>query len=112
MGKVLLSAPIAFVAFTLLVTGLHWFGGRIAAKGDDTPGKYQPYASGEDLVPQETQLAYHSFFHLALLFSLLHLATLVISTVPPNRPAQRPALLYLMAIAISVYVLTQGEIDV
>ena len=111
MGTPWLTAPIAFVAFTLLVTALYWFGGRIAAKGDDAPGKYQPYASGEDLVPQETQLAYQSFFHLALLFTMLHLATLIISTVPPEGMARRPALLYLVAIAISVYVLTQGETD-
>jgi len=107
--NVLSSPPVALVLFLALAYGLYCLGGRLAAPGEEHPGKHQPYASGEDLLPQATQLTYHSFFRLALIFGMLHLATLVVSTVPPGGSAHLVAFAYLTGIAISVFVLTQGE---
>lgn len=109
MTHLLLSPPAALTAYLALAGALYWLGGRMAAQGPDSEGKHRPYASGEDLLPPKTQVAYHSFFRLALIFGILHLATLVVSTVPPGGATHRPALLYLGAIAISVLVLTKGE---
>ena len=115
MSAILLSPPAVMAIALLLASALYWLGGRISAKSPETEGKRQPYASGEDLAPPESQLAYHSFFRIALLFGILHLATLVISTAPisvgalPEFPQYELPLLYLLAIAISVYVLTKGE---
>ena len=109
MASLLLSPPAVFVAFLVLALALYWLGGRIAAHSPESEGKHQPYASGEDLAPSRARVAYHSFFRLALIFGILHLATLVISTVPQGGITHRPALLYLVAIAISVFVLTKGE---
>ena len=108
--KVLLSPPIVLGVFLVLVYGLYRLGGRLAATGEEYPGKHQPYASGEDILPSEAQLTYHSFFRLALVFGVLHLATLVISTVPTGGRAHRMAFAYLVSIAISVFVLTEGEL--
>ncbi|MDY7040566.1 MAG: hypothetical protein SVX38_06865 [Chloroflexota bacterium] len=79
--EILLSPPIALCFFLALACGLYWLGGVLAAPGEEHPGKHQPYACGEELLPPETQLAYHAFFRLALLFAVLHLATLVVATL-------------------------------
>ena len=106
---VLLSPPVAGSIFLALVYGLYRLGGILAAKGEEQPGKHQPYACGEDLLPPEALLTYHVFFQLALMFSLLHLAALVISTLPPGGSSHRIALIYLAGIGVSVLVLTQEK---
>ena len=106
---VLLSPPVAGFIFMGLAFGLYRLGGALSAKGDEHPGKHQPYACGEDLLPSETQLVYHAFFHLALMFALLHLATLVVSTLPPEREAHLLALVYLACIVVSILVLIQED---
>ena len=109
LKDVMLGPPVAGLFFLTLVYGLYRLSGALAAKGDAHPGKHQPYACGEDLLPPEAQLTYHAFFQLALMFSLLHLATLVVSTLPPGGESHRIALAYLMGIAISVLVLTKAR---
>jgi NADH:ubiquinone oxidoreductase subunit 3 (subunit A) len=108
--QVLLSAPVAGLVFFALAYGLYWLGGRISAHGQEAPGKHQPYACGEDLLPPEGLLSYHAFFQLALMFGLLHLATVVVSTLPASGGDHRPiALVYLGGIVLSVLVLTGGR---
>jgi NADH:ubiquinone oxidoreductase subunit 3 (subunit A) len=107
---ILLSPPAAACVFLALAYGLYKLGGMLAAPGEEHPGKYQPYASGEDLPPPGAQLAYHDFFQLALMFSILHLATLVVTTLPPEGASHHIALAYLVGIGISVLVLTKREL--
>ena len=107
--ELLLSPPVAGTVFVVLVLGLYRLGGALAAKGEEHPGKRQPYACGEDLLPPEALLTYHVFFQLALMFALLHLATLVVSTLPSNGESRPIALIYLLGIAVSVLVLTKRE---
>jgi NADH:ubiquinone oxidoreductase subunit 3 (subunit A) len=104
--NLLLSPPIAFALLGALAYGLYRLGGIIAARGEDSPGKHQPYACGEDLPPPEAQLSYHAFFKLALMFGILHLATMVIATLPAGGFSQPLATLYLVGVGISVFVLT------
>jgi hypothetical protein len=110
MHDVLFSPPVALVVFMALAYGLYRLGGRIAAQGQDHPGKHQPYACGEDLGLSQVQLTYHAFFKLALMFGILHLASLVIATLPAGGTSRRLATLYLVGIGISVLVLTDGEL--
>jgi len=105
-----LSPPVALCVFLALAYGLYRLSGVLAAPGEEHPGKHQPYACGEDLLPPQAQLAYHAFFRLALMFAILHLATLVVSTLPPRGASHRLATAYLVGIAISVFVLTKGEL--
>jgi NADH:ubiquinone oxidoreductase subunit 3 (subunit A) len=104
--SILLSPPVAGCIFLALAYGLYRLGGALAARGEAHPGKHQPYACGEDLLPAEAQLTYHAFFQLALMFSLLHLATLVVSTLPSGDESHRIAVAYLAGIVVSVLVLT------
>jgi len=110
MSTVVLSPPVVVGAFIGLAYALHRFGGRLAAHGRDAPGKHQHYACGEELVPPRAQLAYHAFFRLALMFGILHLAALVLSTLPFETVSHRLAIAYLIGIGISVVILTEGEL--
>lgn len=106
MRNLLLSPPVAFAIFGALAYGFYRLGGMIAARGEASLGKHQPYACGENLPPPEAQLSYHAFFKLALMFGILHLATLVIATLPAGGFSRRLATLYLVGVGVSVYVLT------
>lgn len=103
---ILLSPPVAACIFLALVYGIYRLGGTLSPPGEEHPGKCQPYACGEDLTPPEAKLAYHAFFQLALMFSMLHLAMLVASTLPPGNESHRIATLYLTGVIISVLALT------
>ena len=106
--QALLSAPVAGLLFFALAYGIYWLSGRLSARGPEEPGKRQPYACGEDLLPPEGQTSYQAFFQLALMFGLLHLATVAISTLPQSG-AGATFLIYLGGIVVSVLVLTGGE---
>ena len=108
-GNIWLSPPVAVCFFLALAYGLYRLGGALAPQGDEHPGKHQPYACGEDLLPPEAQLSYHAFFRLALVFVVLHLATLVVSTLPTGGGSRPLAEAYLVGIAISVFALTKGD---
>lgn len=109
MQTVWTSPPVALAFFVALAYLIYRLGGRIAARSDEQPNKHQPYACGEDLEPPRVRLGYHTFFHLALLFGILHLAALVLSTLPAEGVSHRLALVYLIGAAISVSVLTGGD---
>ena len=110
MQNIFLSPPFALTVFMALAYGLYRLGGKIAAQGEDDPGKHQPYACGEDLGLSQVKLTYHAFFKLALMFGILHLASLVIATLPAGGTSRRLATLYLVGIGISVLVLTEGKL--
>jgi len=111
MKDILLSPPVVMVIYVGVGYGLYRLGRAWAAQGEDHPGKEEPYACGEDLRPGPIKLTYHSFFRLALMFSVLHLATLTVSTLPGRGVFQSVGLIYLIGIAISVLVLVgEGEV--
>lgn len=103
--QILLSPPVVGILFLAFGYGLYALAGRYAARGQDDPGKRQPYACGEEIVPPQTQLHYHAFFRLALMFSVLHLSALVVSTLSPGATSHRIAIVYLIGIGISVWLL-------
>ena len=105
--NILLSLPITATVFTLLALGLYRLAGRIAAKSESTGDKHLPYTGGEAHSPLPARLGYHRFFKLALLFSVLHVAGLVLSTLPSVGASRRTAVIYLMGIAVSVVALVE-----
>ena len=110
VGAILLSPPVAMCVFVILAYGLYRLGGALASRGEESPGKRQPYACGEDVLPSGAQPDYRAFFQLALMFGLLHLSTLMVSTLPPGMAAHRTALAYLLGVAACVLVLSRGQI--
>ncbi|MBC7235864.1 MAG: hypothetical protein H5T69_08480 [Chloroflexi bacterium] len=98
--------PLLGVAlFAAFAWSLHRLGGKLGASGPHTPGKYLPYACGEDLPRRETRLSYQRFFRLALMFIVVHMATLVIALLPMTLDTRLVAALYLAGVAICVDIL-------
>jgi len=103
------TPPVAMLIFLALAYGLYRLGGALAAKGEHSINKHLPYTGGEDPLPVLNNLTYHAFFRLALLFSILHMAALVLSTLPRYISSHRLTLVYLVGVGISVFVLTGEE---
>jgi len=107
MDELLLTPPIAFLIFLAVAFGLYRLGARPGPR--DASDKYLPYTGGELPLPPQPRQVYHAFFRLALLFSMLHVATLVLSTHPRDLQQHRTALIYLAGISISVFALTERK---
>ena len=105
----LASPPVALMVYVTLIGGLYWLSGRWAARSEDSPGKHQPYACGEDILPGEVKLSYRGFFRLALMFVVVHMATLLLATLPNTEDMRFLATAYLLGIAICVDVLVREE---
>jgi len=105
MEAILVSPPMAFIVFLAIGYGIYRLGGAIAAPGRPQPGKRATYACGEDIPAQKVMPSYRAFFHLALLFAILHLAALVLATAPRGGAPAWQATLYLAGIGVSVYAL-------
>jgi NADH-quinone oxidoreductase subunit A len=101
---VLLSPPVAFVLFLAAAFLLYLLGKRLAPKLTDVGGKLTSYACGEDIPGTKVQFGYRLFFFIALFFTIMHVATLVIATAPAGKLGLF-ALLYLGVVFLSVLAL-------
>ncbi len=102
----LTSLPVVLVLFSGLGWALHARAGKWAARGEDSPGKHLPYACGEDLVPNQTEMSYQRFFRLALMFVIVHIVTLVIATLSREIEIRALATAFVLGVAICIDVLT------
>jgi NADH:ubiquinone oxidoreductase subunit 3 (subunit A) len=104
--KVILLNPVtAMAVFIALALGILYWGRRIGAKEKKEPSKYLPYTGGESLKAPQGSMRYDAFFRLALMFVVLHVAGLVISTMPFSSGFHWVALFFLFGIFVSVMVL-------
>lgn len=110
MITALLDNPLmAWVLFLGLAAAIYWLGGRLQAKGPEAEGKRLPYACGEDISSGEARLSYERFFRLALMFVVVHIATLLIALLPTGAGTREMATVYLLGIAVCVDILVRGE---
>jgi NADH:ubiquinone oxidoreductase subunit 3 (subunit A) len=100
----LLSLPVAFVLFTAIAGLLYLLGKRMAPKLNKAGGKLTTYACGEDIPGAKIQFGYRLFFFIALFFTIMHVATLMIATVPGGKIVWF-AVLYLAVIFLSIMAL-------
>ncbi len=98
---ILLSPPVAFFVFLAAVCLLYLVGKRMAPALRGVGGKLTTYACGEDIPGVKVQFGYRLFFFIALFFTMMHVAVLVIATVPSGKIIFF-ALFYLVMIALSV----------
>jgi len=77
MDAILVSPPVAFGIYVILVGLLSFAGGRMAARGVETPGKAQIYSGGEASPTRLAAPGYRPFFVVALFFAMVHLGVLV-----------------------------------
>jgi NADH-quinone oxidoreductase subunit A len=99
--EVLLSPPVAFFVFLAAAFGLYALGRGMAPKLTNVGGKLTTYACGENIPGAKVQFGYRLFFFIALFFTMMHVAVLVIATVPAG-PIAFFALFYLVMIFLSV----------
>jgi len=101
------SPPILFVIFISLGGLMLGVGKLISAKGTENPGKFIHYSCGEDLETPPLELNYHAFFRLALLFGILHIVALVISTIPVGMDLKYISVIYIVGTAVSILILLE-----
>lgn len=100
----LLAPPVAFLVFLLVALGVYALGSKMAPKLNRTGGKLTTYACGENLPGMKVQFGYRIFFYIALFFTIMHVAALVIATMPAGKLAFF-AIFYLLMIFIAVLAL-------
>jgi len=103
------SPPVVFIIFMLIGWLLLAGGKKIAAKGEESQGKYTHYSCGEDLEVPNFNLNYHQFFRLALLFGILHIVALVIATIPAESDIRFFPIIYLLSAGIGMYILLEHD---
>ncbi len=102
----LLSVPLVFIFFILIFTIGYLVLSRFSTKGLDHKEKYLPYTGGQNFPPRVSRLSYQEFFKTGLLFGIIHVSALVISTLPIGWDKHQIGLIYVLGIGISVSVLT------
>lgn len=98
---ILLAPPVAFFVFLAAALGLYALGKGMAPKPNPAGGKLTTYACGENMPGAKVQFGYRLFFFIALFFTMMHVAVLVVATVPSGKIAFF-ALFYLVMIVLSV----------
>jgi hypothetical protein len=81
----LLSPPVAFFFFLAMAFLLYALGKKMAPGLKRTGGKLTTYACGEDIPGVKIQFGFRLFYAFALFFTIMHVAALVISTIPTGR---------------------------
>jgi len=86
MNEIILLPPIAFMII-LAVSFLISFGfSKLSFKGHDTDskGKLAQYACGEDVPSMPLKPDYSQFFPFAIFFTIMHVVTLILTTLPED----------------------------
>ncbi len=104
-----LSPPILLLIFMVVGGILLWIGKTISAKGKYSRAKHMHYYCGEDIDAPHVEVNYHAFFRLALLFSILHIVALVISTIDLNTEHKFVPVLYLVGAGVSIIILLERD---
>jgi len=101
---ILLSPPAAFVVFLAIFWLIYRAAGKTAPRGKASSGKTTSYACGEDIPGFKVKFAYRKYFFMALFFTMMHVAALVVATLPGG-PINYFGLFYLGMIFLSVMAL-------
>ncbi len=100
----LLSLPVVFLVFLALFCVLYFLGGRMAPKANSLGGKLDTYSCGEEMPAPPFKISYRLFFYIALFFTMMHVAVLVVATIPAG-PLAWLGIVYLSMIFLSVMAL-------
>ena len=95
---------MAFLFFLGAAALLFLLGRGMAPKPRKVGGKLETYACGENLPGFKIQFGYRLFFFIALFFTMMHVAALVIATAPSGKIVLF-AVVYLAMIFLSIMAL-------
>ena len=102
--NLLLTPPLAFLAYIPLVLVLVGIGRLLAGPANANAVKTSVYGSGEESPTFEAAPGYQPFFLIALFFAIVHLAMLVLAI--GRLPA--PAVVYLGGLFVALVALILG----
>jgi NADH-quinone oxidoreductase subunit A len=109
--ELLLSPPLAFLFFLAVFYLIYFLAGKMAPKLNAVGGKLKTYHCGEDIPGGKPQFGYKLFFFIALFFTMMHVAALVVATLPSG-PTAFLGLFYLGMIFLAVLALiTRNQHD-
>ncbi len=103
MSQFFLYPPIAFILLSVVSYLVYRVGRNFGPKANLEEGKVSTYACGEDIPGKKVQHAYH-LFHIAFFFTILHVAALMIATVPGGGIALL-GIIYLVIVLIAITIL-------
>jgi len=106
MNSWLLSPPVAFILMLAFAALLSYLFSKLAFKKKGEGSSGAPYACGEDSYDAFVAPDYSQFFPFAFFFTIAHVATLVIATVPAvTASIMAYVAVYLLAILIGLFIL-------
>jgi NADH:ubiquinone oxidoreductase subunit 3 (subunit A) len=105
---VLLSPPLVFLLMLGGAGLLYALGRALAPKLKKAGGKLTTYACGEDIPGAKVQFGYRLFFFVALFFTIMHVAALVIATAPAGKVLLL-AVFYLVVIFLAIMALVTRD---
>lgn len=103
MKTILFYPPITFFIFLIIGSLIHILSKALRPKSTLGDEKLTTYACGENIPGRKVKHSYH-FFRFAFLFTILHIAVLIIATVPKGIVAIL-GIAYLIIILLTVIVL-------
>jgi NADH-quinone oxidoreductase subunit A len=107
MENWLLTPPIAFFIVFVFIGGISYLFSFMAYRPKKIPhGAGESYACGESSYDNMAQPDYTQFFPFAFFFTIAHVATLMLITVPlENKAVMIMALFYLLAVVVGLFIL-------
>jgi len=107
-----LLVPLTTFGISLLVVMfIYWFAGKLSAPKKEAKYKLKSYACGEDYPGGKMQQSY-SLFHVAFLFTILHVGVLIAATAPSGDMAWLGVVMAsVVAVTAAVLLLRGGEED-
>jgi len=107
MARLLLSPPVAFLITLVTVMIFAWLLSKFAFSPKSRPedaGK--SYACGEEMATNQMQPDYSQFFPFAFFFTILHVVTLMLATVPVETMGSLfIAFIYLVGVVAAMLIL-------
>jgi len=107
-AEILRNPLVALATMVLLSLALYRLAGRMRPKSQRRDAGNLPYACGQDLAPSGERLSYKRFFRLALMFMLVHMASLVAMILSLTGREPLLAVIYLLGTGVCVDILTRG----
>jgi len=107
MSRYLLMPPVSFLIILIVSWLLSYISSFISLKNKHkTEGTGKAYACGEDIYDNMARPDYSQFFIFAFFFTLAHVATLIITTMPRGMmDAFFIAMMFVMAWLVSLLIL-------
>jgi len=107
MNKLLLTPPVVFIIVFLVVWLLERLFSRLAFQGkEDIGGSRESYACGEKDYNNLAQPDYSNVFPFAYFFTLAHVATLMMVTVPVDSLENfAMAAIYIFGAVLGLYII-------